>query len=96
MYLPLLFHLFACLQVNNAGVLLSETERQLTPDGLEVTFATNTLGSTHVVQVALWLPVCLHVFVYVCVCVCVCVCVYVWTHCCQHYPEGEGQFTVDM
>ncbi|XP_076454180.1 dehydrogenase/reductase SDR family member 12-like [Babylonia areolata] len=33
--------------INNAGVLLTETERQFTEDDLEVTFATNTLG-THI------------------------------------------------
>lgn len=33
--------------INNAGVLLTEKERQFTEDDVEVTFATNTLG-THV------------------------------------------------
>lgn len=32
------------MQVNNAGVLMGGEKRQLTDDGLEVTFATNTLG----------------------------------------------------
>lgn len=31
------------IQVNNAGVLLNE--RQLTPEGYEMSFATNTLGT---------------------------------------------------
>lgn len=38
-----LFHMH---QINNAGVLVSEKVRQLTADGLEVTFATNTLGKS--------------------------------------------------
>ncbi|XP_070173436.1 dehydrogenase/reductase SDR family member 12-like isoform X5 [Littorina saxatilis] len=38
--------------INNAGVLVAEKERQLTPEGLEVTFATNSLG-THILTTAL-------------------------------------------
>ncbi|KAK7466554.1 hypothetical protein BaRGS_00037338 [Batillaria attramentaria] len=38
--------------INNAGVLVAEKERQMTSDELELTFATNTLG-THILTTAL-------------------------------------------
>lgn len=38
--------------INNAGVLVPEKQRQMTGDGLEVTFATNTLG-THILTTLL-------------------------------------------
>ncbi|XP_035829000.1 dehydrogenase/reductase SDR family member 12 isoform X2 [Aplysia californica] len=42
-------------QINNAGILVNEDKRQVTEDGLESTFATNTLG-THLLTIHL-LPV---------------------------------------